>query len=1375
MIASILCYVTMATTLNTATISANDDKIMHISYRIKEELPNGTLIGNLFKDVVELYRKFKLTALSLLHSVKQMRKFELNTYDADLKRVNQYFKLDQNTGNLFIQKSIDYETICPKGLVYPTISSPLASMSSSLNPKQLPTADFDNLNLKVNPKVNDECIIKLILFVSLNNSIDERWIPIIVHIDDANDNRPVFLEVTSPKWAGFFRIPVEENTPMGTQLPLVKAFDADSDLKNSEIIYKLQFDGTELFSLKTTGCFKEISSHGDKTMTRSTGIMNNLPCLVVTAPLDYETEPKNYFLQLLACESGFPQSECSSLPIKIEVIDKNDNAPKIIFPPNSYHVVNISENLPIGSVILKIEAVDKDSGENSRLTYSLTQNLFQKGIFINSNHGNNHNTSGASVDGNRDNQFSIDSENGEIRLTKSLNAYDTSQIEITYHVSDNGSPVHRISQTILFNILDVNNHAPSIEIKKVGCSKFTEQINEIHAAYTIESGSHLGFIIVSDGDLGRNGQVSCTHRLENYNDNWNRRYLNVFKINLVSNGQIANRYLYILQILRVDDEDIDQTLFTNVDRKNSVSRLLAASATMVITCRDHGIPLALTSSTSITITLSDTQETELCFEQASYQITVEESNHPMNSLLRPQLLDLVSGVRYSLHSRNDQFTDGSSSNSGCDQLEIDPITGEISAPNGVDREKATYISCIIKATEQGVYDDGGEVRHRTANAEILINITDINDNEPRLMAESLLYGFTIYEWDMYASAFSSNDDYDGADSSTEDSQPHMIGYLNAVDQDLGENGTVRYFLLQVTPEKNQKSIEMRQILNNEIINMTTTGITNYRNGNPRLKPPFHIDSNTGLISLPKGNHRLINREDVNIYTLQILIEDMGSPKKLTTVQNIKIHVTDVNDNPPIWLQAINVNRIQANKAILLYQLEPVWEINQNSPTELKSILRAIDFDYGDNARLEMYIIQPNSIYKEFIGMDKLSLPMNSLRLSIHGELQLDIDRLKENYEYCVFVRVQDQGIQRQLYTDAYFLLHLPIQTKNRLEIFTNSIYHQLNQSIGNYRMKPMNGNQSIPSSSSSLLYDNVDNLQFAGGLSKKGIVIVLIISITLVIILSIIIIFIIIFKIRKFKDQKIQATYHHHNNNTTTSNDGNHNNNNNNNVYMNDNQIMPNEFILPHENQYLNPFQNSNNCNGSQLMLSNNLTFTTGLTTATTVTNTTDNPYKYYNDEMSKKHGMQIMKSYKSQTSSCDVLLPNVYANSANSYDSNNISNQLSGYTTHTTTVTAITPVYTYNSNNDNNYYYYRDYNNVCQSEEWPTPNALKNQYAMPSDHYHQLTLPSRGVGGRGTISKMSRLTATTNNNNIYASSMNYSPYPVSIRRNYNQTLPRQF
>ncbi|CAH8862368.1 unnamed protein product [Trichobilharzia szidati] len=1371
MIAGILCYVTMATTLNTATVSTTtDDKIMHISYRIKEELPNGTLIGNLFKDVVELYKKFKLTAVSLLHSVKQMRKFELNTYDTDLKRVNQYFKLDQNTGNLFIQKSIDYETICPKGLAYPTISTPIASTSSSLTPKQLTTADFDNLKLKVNPKMNDDCIIKLILFVSLNNSIDERWIPIIVHIDDVNDNRPVFLEVTSPKWSGFFHIPVEENTPTGTQLPLVKAFDADSDLKNSEIIYKLQFDGPELFSLKTTGCFiKEISSHGDKTMmTRSTGITHNLPCLVVMAQLDYETEPKIYFLQLLACESGYPQSECSSLPIKIEVIDKNDNAPKIIFPPNAYHVVNISENLPIGSVILKIEAVDKDSGENSRLTHSLTQN--------------NHNTGGgggASVGGNQDNQFSIDSENGEIRLTKSLNAYDTSQIEVTYHVSDNGSPVHRISQTILFNILDVNNHAPSIEIKKVGCSKFTERMNEIHAAYTIESGSHLGFIIVSDGDVGRNGQVSCTHRLENYNDNWNRRYLNVFKINLVSNGQIANRYLYTLQILRVDNEDTDQTLLGNVDGKNSVPSLLAASATMVITCKDHGIPLALTSSTSITITLSDTQETELCFEQASYQITVEESNHPMGGLLRPQLLDLVSGVRYSLHARNDQFNAGGGGGGGCDQLEIDRTTGEISAPNGVDREKSAYISCIIKATEQGVYHEGGgEMQYRTANAEILINITDINDNEPRLIADSLLYGFAIYEWDMYASAFSSNDDYNsagaGAGASAEDSQPHVIGYLNAFDQDLGENGTVRYFLLHVTPEKNQKSIEMRQMLNNEIINMTTTtSITNYRSGNPRLKPAFHIDSTTGLISLPKSNHRLINREDVNIYTLQILIEDMGSPKKLTSVQNIKIHVTDVNDNPPIWLQAITVNRIQAaNKAILLYQLEPIWEINQNSPTELKSILRAIDFDYGDNARLEMYLIQPNSIYKEFIGMDKLNPPINSLRLSAHGELHLDIDRLKENYEYCVFVRVQDQGIQRQLYTDAYFLLHLPIQTKNRLEILTNSIYHQLNQSIGNYRMKPLNGNQSFASSSSLLFDNNVDNSQFAGGLSKKGIVIVLIISITLVIILSVIIIFIIIFKIRKFKIQKIQATYH---NNNTSSNDGN---NNNNNVYMNDNQIMPNEFILPHENQYLNPVQNSNDCSGNQLILSNNLTLTTGLTTTgTTVTHTTDYPYKYYNDEMSKKHGMQIMKSHKSQTSSCDVLLPHIYANSANSYDSNNINNQLSSYTTYNTTDNALTPVYnSNNNNNDNNYYYYRQRNDVCQSEEWSTPNALKNHYVMPNDPYHQLTLPSRGRGGggRGKLSKMSRLTTTTNNNN-YNTSMNYSPYPVSIRGNYNQTLPRQF
>ncbi|CAH8577031.1 unnamed protein product [Heterobilharzia americana] len=770
------------------------NKTIYLSYRIEEELPVGTLIGNLFKDVKRLYEEFQLSTIPL-YSIKQMQKFELTAYDTNSQQSSDFFKLDQQTDNL---KS-----------------------------HELTSNSYD-------------CLLKLILFVSLNNSIDERWIPIIFHIEDINDNRPIFLEASSSKWSGFYSISIQENIPIGTKLPLVKAFDRDTDLKNSEIIYKLnyQMDANSRTDMLNKQNFDKIfsltSCHNNKKTQSDNKTLNNLPCLLIKDELNYESQQK-YIFQLIACESSFSQTECASLPVKIEVIDVNDNPPKIIFPSENYHVVNISENLPTGTLILKIEAKDEDKYFRQEIFTGLSNS-----VSINS-HGNE--DSHKQINSNSQ-FFSINPKNGEIRLNKILNAHETPQIEITFHVSDNGSPIHKVSQSILFNVLDVNNHAPQIEIKKIGCSKFTMETNEIQIPYNIESGSHVGFVVISDDDLGENGQVSCIHKLEDYHDNWSR-YSNL-KINLVNNGQISNRYLYTLQVMRegdtsVFDANISLVLNNKQDnhqhRRNSVHKL--TSTTMVITCKDYGSPSALTSSTSLTISLTDIQQTDLCFEQNTYKIILEESNRPLMSILRPQLLDLVTGVKFSLHSKDMTF------NNGCDQLEIDSFTGEISAPNGIDREKSALVYCIMRAS---VHDNTIEnIVDRTADTEILINVTDINDNEPRLVGESLVYGFTIHEWDRYAddtgatASFSSNDHVD-------DTNPYVVGFLKAVDQDFGENGTVKYFILKVTGEKNQAVAEMKAIFNHH----------NDEDVIQHLKPSFQVNSSTGLISLPRSDHKLIN-------------------------------------------------------------------------------------------------------------------------------------------------------------------------------------------------------------------------------------------------------------------------------------------------------------------------------------------------------------------------------------------------------------------------------------------------------------------------------------------------------------------------------------
>lgn len=56
--------------------------------------------------------------------------------------------------------------------------------------------------------------------------------------------------------------------------------------------------------------------------------------------------------------------------VYIEVGDINDNDP--VFDPVNY-TVSVYENSPMGTLLINVTAKDADSGQNARITYSVTE------------------------------------------------------------------------------------------------------------------------------------------------------------------------------------------------------------------------------------------------------------------------------------------------------------------------------------------------------------------------------------------------------------------------------------------------------------------------------------------------------------------------------------------------------------------------------------------------------------------------------------------------------------------------------------------------------------------------------------------------------------------------------------------------------------------------------------------------------------------------------------------------------------------------------------------------------------------------------------------------------------------------------------------
>lgn len=88
---------------------------------------------------------------------------------------------------------------------------------------------------------------------------------------------------------------------------------------------------------------------------------------LTSRPLDRETHSR-YFLQITAQDRGTPVTYQGQCNISIIVEDQNDNDPRFEM---AKYVATIPEDVPIGTSVLTVKAIDGDLGINARIIYSL--------------------------------------------------------------------------------------------------------------------------------------------------------------------------------------------------------------------------------------------------------------------------------------------------------------------------------------------------------------------------------------------------------------------------------------------------------------------------------------------------------------------------------------------------------------------------------------------------------------------------------------------------------------------------------------------------------------------------------------------------------------------------------------------------------------------------------------------------------------------------------------------------------------------------------------------------------------------------------------------------------------------------------------------
>ncbi|XP_059371313.1 protocadherin alpha-8-like [Carassius carassius] len=311
--------------------------------------------------------------------------------------------------------------------------------------------NLNNGMLYVQNRIDREelCIDSNVCYVNLKTAIEN---PLEIHyvgveITDINDHAPVFPEKEQD-------LKIAENTLIGADVQLLAARDPDSGA-NSLRTYKLSHN--EHFELEV----------------RDGGEDNKIPILKLQRALDRERHSEHH-LVLTALDGGNPPKS-GIMNITINVIDINDNRP--VFSKDVYSVT-ITENLPVGSLILQVNATDKDLGQNGDIIYSFVSNLKKK-VY---------------------DTFEIDKNTGELRVIGDVDYEDTEVYRADVTASDSAEPPMTTNCRVVIKVTDVNDNKPEIEVTSL--SNLVPEDSK--------RGTVISLISLSDKDSGANGKIVCS-------------------------------------------------------------------------------------------------------------------------------------------------------------------------------------------------------------------------------------------------------------------------------------------------------------------------------------------------------------------------------------------------------------------------------------------------------------------------------------------------------------------------------------------------------------------------------------------------------------------------------------------------------------------------------------------------------------------------------------------------------------------------------------------------------------------------------------------------------------------------------------------------
>ncbi|XP_076745309.1 protocadherin Fat 3 isoform X3 [Maylandia zebra] len=575
------------------------------------------------------------------------------------------------------------------------------------------------------------------LNVSVSDGVFTSTAQVIVRVLGANLYSPVFSQ-------RFYLAEVQENAPEGSKVIQVRATDEDSGLYG-QITYSFINDlGKTQFTIDADGVISTVQK------------------------LDRENPfNKDMVLTVMALDGGGRASFCT---VRVVLADENDNAPR--FRAVEYRM-SIKANVAKGSLVTQIQATDPDAGSNGRITYSLysearlslvdvlevepdsgwmmtksTVDHLQGTVlsfFVKATDGGSpakHSLvsafihvvppdafvpsfsqpqysftipedtavgtalgsvymgagqtgffsaiAGETLDSNQEGTFLVEKETGLIRLVKPLDYEEVSIFRFKVAATTRRDLIESVSTVDLeVKVLDVNDNKPLFETSTY--------------VATVMEGMPVGTRVVQvralDPDWGSNGQVT-----------YSLGPLLTYNLDLTRDASFFSGPVSTTSVFAIDSKTGWITTVSQMDHE------ACSSYSFEVVASDLAELLPLSSTTVVTITVSDVNDNPPLFERELYRGAVKES-------------DPLGEVVAVLKTKDRDGTDQNHLVSFC-------ITG--GNPRGVfglalvQGEWKVYVSGLLDREQQDWYllnitaSDGLYVAHTAVE----VTVMDANDNRP---------------------------------------------------------------------------------------------------------------------------------------------------------------------------------------------------------------------------------------------------------------------------------------------------------------------------------------------------------------------------------------------------------------------------------------------------------------------------------------------------------------------------------------------------------------------------------------------------------------------------------------------------------------------